>query len=101
MSEKSHNNGGKIVVIGMGLSIVLAYFLMETRGKIFSAEALPKIWLPFLIGTALVVGGMIGAMSLATKLDAKPGTRKILTAFFLTVLLIMTLVIFRMSGIGV
>lgn len=85
----------------MGLSMVLAYFLMATQGQIFSVEMLAKLWLPILISLVLGVGGLVTAMSLATRLDARPQTRKLLTAFFLTLLLVMTLVVFRLSGIGV
>lgn len=87
---------GKIVVLGMGFAMVLAYFLMESQGLM----AQRRVLIPFALTLIIAMAAMFGAMHLATKMNATRRGRMIITSFFIMLILVMTLAAFRMSGIG-
>ncbi|WP_017931204.1 hypothetical protein [Robiginitomaculum antarcticum] len=87
---------GKIVVLGMGFAMVLAYFLMESQGIM----AQRRVLIPFAITLVIALAAMYGAMHLATKMNATRRGRMIISSFFIMLILIMALAAFYMSGIG-
>ncbi len=86
----------KIVVLALGASMVLAYFLLHSQGRM----AQTRVLIPFAITLLIALPAMFGAMHLATKMNATRRGRMMITSFFIAIILIMTLVAFKLSGIG-
>jgi len=85
----------KVVVLALGASMVLAYFLLHSQGRM----AQSRVLIPFAITLLIALPAMFGAMHLATKMNATRRGRMIITSFFISLILIMTLVAFKLSGI--
>ena len=86
---------GKLIVLSMGFAMVLAYFLLHSQGRI----AQTRVLIPFAITLLIALPAMFGAMHLANKLNATRRGRMMITSFFIALILIMTLVAFKLSGI--
>jgi len=86
---------GKIVVALIPFCMVTAYFMMQSAGVLFSREVI----LPYILTLIVVMGGFIGFVALLAKLEEKPKTRKMVTAFFMTLLVLMALVVFKLNGL--
>lgn len=87
--------GGKIIVALIPFCMVTAYFMMQSGGVLFQRAVI----VPYLITLVVVMGGFIGFVALLAKLEEKPKTRQMVTAFFMTLLVIMALVVFKLNGL--
>ncbi len=94
-AERRSPLAGKLIVLGMGFAMVLAYFLIHSQGIL----AQKRVLIPFALTLLIALPAMFGAMHVATKLNATRRGRMMITSFFLALILIMTLVAFKLSGI--
>ena len=94
--ETEHNSiAGKVIVALVPFSMVTAYFLMQTGGVIFQRAGM----VPYILSLIICVGGFTAFIALLAKLEEKPGTQKLVSAFFITALLIMAVVAFKLNGL--
>ena len=86
---------GKIIVALIPFSMVTAYFLMHSGGVLFQRAVI----VPYILSLIVFVGGFVGFVALLAKLEEKPRTQKMVTAFFMTALVIMAAVVFKLNGL--
>ena len=94
-AERRSPIAGKLIVLGMGFAMVLAYFLIHSQGLL----AQKRVLIPFALTLLVALPAMFGAMHVATKLNATRRGRMMITSFFIVLILIMTLIAFKLSGI--
>ena len=94
--ETEHNSiAGKVIVALVPFSMVTAYFLMHSGGVLFQRA----VMVPYILSLIVFVGGFMAFIALLAKLEEKPGTQKLVSAFFITALLIMAVVAFKLNGL--
>jgi len=86
---------GKFIVALVPFSMVTAYFLMHSGGVLFQRA----VMVPYILSLIVFVGGFMAFIALLAKLEEKPGTQKLVSAFFITALLIMAAVVFKLNGL--
>ena len=96
-NQKAQKPGiaGKIIVALVPFSMVTTYFLMQSGGVLFQKA----VMLPYILTLIICVGGFMAFIALLAKLDKKPGTQKLVSAFFMTTLVIMGFVVFKLNGL--
>ena len=95
VAPKGSAIGGKIIVGLFPFAMVTVYFLMQSGGVLFQRAVI----VPYLAALIVGVGGFMGFIALLAKLEEKPKTRQMVSAFFMTTLVIMALVVFKLNGL--
>lgn len=86
---------GKVITALVPFSMVTAYFLMQSGGVLFQRA----VMVPYILTLIVCVGGFMAFIALLAKLEEKPGTQKLVSAFFMTALVIMAVVVFKLNGL--
>lgn len=99
MDDNSNNQSvgisGKVITALVPFSMVTAYFLMQSGGVLFQRA----VMVPYILTLIVCVGGFMGFIALLAKLEEKPGTQKLVSAFFMTILVMMAFIVFRLNGL--
>lgn len=94
--QKQSAIGGKIIV-----AIILYFMILFIFSRLSSVDRILEgrpLW-PIFVQAAIVTGAALFALNYLSKLDANPKTRLIVTAFMLTLLVLMGIGVFALSGI--
>ena len=94
--QKQSAMGGKIIV-----AIILYFMILFIFSRLSSVDRILEgrpLW-PIFVQAAIVTGAALFALNYLSKLDANPKTRLIVTAFMLTLLVLMGIGVFALSGI--
>lgn len=86
---------GKIIVALVPFSMVLTYFMMHTMGQIFQ----PGLARPFFISSALAIAATIGFVWFLSRSENNPRVQKMITAFFMGLLVMMAIIVFKLNGL--
>lgn len=86
---------GKVIVALVPFVMVLTYFGMHTMGQLFQ----PGVAVPFIVTSVITIGAVMGFVWFLARSENDPARQKMVTAFFMTALLVMAIVVFKLNGL--